>query len=146
MCTCVQILLYLYLLNNPVFMRIGLIALQTLVQDCSEDVFHEHGSNWVRMLWPFLQKGLYDEPFQRLLCSNLRIIVRRAAQHPGSILFWFQEKKIKFYFNKYFDFRCFKTSDLNFGRPKRNDWITVEIDWKISMFGQRRDSNYYGLL
>ena len=65
--------------------RIGLIALHTLCQECADEVFLENGSNWIKMIWPFLQKSLYDEHFERLLLSTIRILVQRAPKFPGTV-------------------------------------------------------------
>ena len=34
----------------------GLVVLQFLVQDCSDEIFNESGSNWIKVILPMLQK------------------------------------------------------------------------------------------
>ena len=61
---------------------IGLVCLQSLSNECHDEVFVENASNWFSKSKDFLQKGPFEAPFQRLLLSVIRILVQRAPQHP----------------------------------------------------------------
>ena len=60
----------------------GLVILQALGQQASQEVFHENGSSWLRLLHPILQKSQISENGLRLSCSILRIFVQRAPEFP----------------------------------------------------------------
>ena len=60
----------------------GLVVLQFLVQDCSDEIFNESGSNWIKVILPMLQKIQVSEGALRLICSILRILVKKAPQYP----------------------------------------------------------------
>jgi hypothetical protein len=61
----------------------GLVILQTLVQDCSDEVFQENGQSWIKMVWSSLQKSNNSSlGFSRLACSTMRTLIRRAPNFP----------------------------------------------------------------
>ena len=59
----------------------GLIVLQWLCKECSDQLFSEQAINWVRISWTILQRNQVGGAL-RLLCSIFRILFRRAPAFP----------------------------------------------------------------
>ena len=60
----------------------GLVILQFLAQECSDEVFNDDASKWVKLILPILQKMQVDQGAMRIICSTLRTLVKRAPQFP----------------------------------------------------------------
>ena len=60
----------------------GFIILQFVVQDCPDDIFNEHGTNWTTLILNMLQKMQIGDGALRLLCLIVRALVKRAPKFP----------------------------------------------------------------
>lgn len=61
----------------------GLIVLQWLCKECSDQLFSEQAINWIKISWTILQRNLANLSIPvRLLCSIFRILFRRAPAFP----------------------------------------------------------------
>ena len=60
----------------------GLVTLQFMVQECSDEVFNDDASKWMKMIETMIKKMQVDQGAMRIICSTVRTLVKRAPQFP----------------------------------------------------------------